>query len=683
MQVEQDIVPVIKDVKTLKKYLRPLYIINDFQSSYNTYENFIYSIRNIVRACFVRSKECREYPVKFKFYRDTKETYTMELRHFLYNIYLWFPFCVLNDVEVLDKSFILDKKDIPHLDDYINEKIISCLRSYNVKQRIINRNVSVVNKLIRSISLDFSDLMNLTFSDVDFFIMWENPEYRKLMEYQSPPGAQPMEIEQKLNQYQEKLIELLRNDMDNPLGQIIRAGTGLKHKQLVEMLIALSMKPTLDGEVMPYSIDNSSLVGGLDRASYMFIDATAARIPLIMNATKMGDAGYFGISLNKLIMTLRLSKGTTFCDSQHLIPYEIKSKKHLKILVGKYYMLDPDDYDYEILKKEDTDLIGKTIYARSAATCNCSKNTVCASCIGVNTALLYDIWNGIGSFFTMEVTKQFEQNILSAKHILTTDSEKIEFTKEFYEHFKLSANEISLLVDEEEPRDHLAIHVNLDDISKIEEYDNDSTFNTFIKTGMFQLVNMESGEATDISIKNEKELYIVTETTAILRENNGYLKLKDIDEDFPIFSVRIANNELTKPLYNLRNLLNREDRGFEVTIENMSQSLLDIFVQANFGVPIIAAEMILNRLIRSEDNIYHRPNFARKRMPKYHVHTLSAMLKNNPSALLGMAYANLKEQMMDENLEKRTEPSYIDVAYQEKISMLPLKRYKNKRIEGF
>lgn len=679
---ERDLVPKIPDVKTLKEYVQPIYIINDYQTTYDIYEKFLRSIRNITCACFVR-KKCREYPIKYKFYRDEKETHTMQLRHFLYHCYLWYPFCELSDIKVLDLSFVLEAKDTMNLDDYINEKIIRCLRSYNVKQRIINKNISMVNKLIRSISLDFSDLMNLTFSDVTFFEMWDNPEYRELMQYTSPEGAQPIEIERKLGEYEDRLISLLRADKNNPIGEIIRAGTGLKHKQLVEMLIALAMKPTLDGEVMAYSIDNSSVIGGLDRASYMYIDATAARIPLIMNATKMGDAGYFGINLNKLIMTLQLSKKKTFCNTKHLVPYIIRTKKHLKVLVGKYYKMDPDDYDYQVLTKHDDHMIGKTIYVRSAATCNCGENHICASCIGVNASLLFDIAHGIGAFFTEEVTKRFEQNILSSKHILTTDSEKIEFTKEFYQHFKLIANEISMVIEDGEDISHLAIHVDLADVAKVEEYDDDSTYNTYIKSGTFQIVNLETGEAVDIGIKNGKEIFIVGDIAPILRANNGYLNLKEIGEESPIFAVRISNNELTKPLYELKALLNREEKDFDVTIESISQKLLDNFVQADFGVPIIAAELILNRLIRKENDVMRRPNFAKPKMPKYKVYTLSKCLEHNASPLLGLVYENLKRQVMNDDLERRTSTSYIDVIFKEQIDMKPLKKYKDLNIEGF
>lgn len=607
--------------------------------------------------------------------------HTVQLRKFLYNTYLWYPFCELNDIRVLDESFILNEKDIPHLSDYMNDKIIRSLRIHGVKQKIINRTTSTVNHYLRSISLDFSDLMNLTFSDVDFFRMWEDPEYRELMSYKSPEGAQPAEIEEKINSYQERFINKLKSDMNNPLGQILRSGTGLKEKQLVEMFIAQGMKPSLNNEVMPYSIDNSGIIGGLDRPSYMYIDGIAARTPLILNATKMGDAGYFGLNLNKLIMTVSLSKKVTMCDSEHLIPYTIRSNKHLRLLIGKYYKKSLSDDDYMILKNDDTNLIGSTIYCRSAITCSCSENKVCSSCIGANASLLFDISSGIGAFFTEEVTKRFEQDILSSKHILSTDSERVEFSETFYKHFSLNANEVNILLKDKTDVDDFAIYVDLNNISKVEEYDNDSTYNTYIKNGTFQVVNTNTGEVVDVSIKNDKELFIVSDAMNTLKENKGYIYFKDMSEDDPIFAVTILNNALTKPLYDLKHLLNREEKDMDVvTVETVAQKMLDIFVEARFGVPIVASELIINRLTRKKNDVMKRPDFSEKKMPEYKIYTLSKVLEHNSSPLLGLAFENLKRQMMNDDLERRTSPSYIDAVYKEKIDMKPLKKYSVKEL---
>ena len=91
MVKELNDVVAIKDTKELKKFLKPLYIIDNYTITAKDYIYFQESIYNIIKGC-IEHKECREYPVKFKFYTKDTKTYTLQLRHFLVNVFLWYPF---------------------------------------------------------------------------------------------------------------------------------------------------------------------------------------------------------------------------------------------------------------------------------------------------------------------------------------------------------------------------------------------------------------------------------------------------------------------------------------------------------------------------------------------------------------------------------------------------------------
>lgn len=283
-------VPEVHSKKDIKPYLKPMYIIEDYLNDDSRYGDLEQCIRNVLRGSF-HIKECREYPIEFKFYRKDKISYKLQLRRFLYNLYVWRPFCILNELHILDDSFILNEEEIPNITDFLNDKILKTLQDYNIDQVIINESISNVLYNLRSISLDFSDIMNLTFSDHDFIEMMNDSEYKEIMELSIPEDMQPIEVERLLSQYQKRLIKKLKSDKENPVGIMLRAGTGIKEKQLAEYMIALGLKPTLTGEVMPIPIESSSLLGGLNRPSYQYIDAIAARKPLIMNKKSMGNAG--------------------------------------------------------------------------------------------------------------------------------------------------------------------------------------------------------------------------------------------------------------------------------------------------------------------------------------------------------------------------------------------------------
>ena len=80
-------VPEITNKKDMKKFLKPIYIIEDYLLDESRYGDLEQTIRNLLRGCF-HIKECREYPIEFKFYRKDKETHKLQIRRFLYNLYI-------------------------------------------------------------------------------------------------------------------------------------------------------------------------------------------------------------------------------------------------------------------------------------------------------------------------------------------------------------------------------------------------------------------------------------------------------------------------------------------------------------------------------------------------------------------------------------------------------------------
>ena len=97
-------VPVISNAKELSQYLKPLYIIDNVLKSSEDYNYFQECTYNIIKGCF-EHKECREYPVKFKFYATDKKTHTVEFRHFIVNMFAWSPFVNLYGIPgILDED---------------------------------------------------------------------------------------------------------------------------------------------------------------------------------------------------------------------------------------------------------------------------------------------------------------------------------------------------------------------------------------------------------------------------------------------------------------------------------------------------------------------------------------------------------------------------------------------------
>lgn len=273
----------IHSVDELEYFLKPIYIIDDYTIDYDTYNSFMNNILNIVRGSYP-IYECRTYPVKFKFSVTDKDTYELELRRFLINVILWYPFVELHGLLTIDKSFILscDKNGIP-INEYINNKLIKILREYQVKPTKTDHIISDVLHNLRSISIDFSLILGLNFSAKTFIDMYKNPEIKEIMEVTFDESMQPHEIEKKLQELQDRQIDIYKSIPDNPIGVILSSKTGIKTKQLTEFSISIGLKPSIEGVTIPKPIENSTLIKGLDRPSYLYIDATGARKSLVMN----------------------------------------------------------------------------------------------------------------------------------------------------------------------------------------------------------------------------------------------------------------------------------------------------------------------------------------------------------------------------------------------------------------
>lgn len=674
-------VPVIHNREELAQWLRPLYIIDDILVDDDTYNNMRSCILNLVRGSFT-IRACREYPIKFKFNKKDKEEYQLELRDFLINLILFEPFIELYGLNVLDKSYIFDcKTGIPNIENYINNKIILTLKDYQVKNTYLNIRISNVIYNLRMISVDFSQILGLNFNIFTFADMYSsNTEIRDIMETKFDESLQPYEIEAQLKELQNREMQIYKDLTDNELGAILRSATGVKPKQFTEFTIAGGLKPTIDGYTIPEVIQNSILIGGLDRPSYFYIDAGGANKSLIMNKRVMGSAGYFGKLVSLLTRTLSMDTEISDCGNPHLIEIELKTNTHLKRCDGKYFKVNKDDIDYSVLNYEKhKHLVGKKIYIRSAITCGLG-NHVCAKCIGIQALTNADIANGVSTFYSEEVTKVVEQNILSTKHLLETFSEIIKFNDNFYKFFTLIGGEIMPVLqveDEDKDIDDYAIYINPDDINKVDEYEDDSLFNNFLPDAKFVIRNINNPKEEDIPIELEdKELFISKDVMKDIYKNNGYIYFSELNEDMKLFEINIQNKELTKPLYDLMDLINKKKDNDNETIDTMLQQFLDLMVTAKISASIVAGEVIINRLIKDVNDPYVRPDFSQEIMPKYQIKTVKNALTKNKSPLIGLSSENLKKQLLDDELyTTRYEESYVDPLFKETISMKRLKGY--------
>lgn len=231
----------------------------------------------------------RKRPMHYKFHQDKKEKIkVMQLNHLISNLIFWRPLLDVDRWDVLDESWIFDfsKFNANTLMDYINDKLLPV---YDMDFASRNAMVDEIYHHIISISHAFCMLMGMGISLYDLHqAEIRNPEIAHLMRDSVDQSLEPHEIEEELNRRNKRLIELLKTDpIINDYKPFFASGTGLKEAQFREYIVRIGFKADINGNTVPIFIDNNFLLHGLQKPSYLYLNAISGRKALILS--KLSD----------------------------------------------------------------------------------------------------------------------------------------------------------------------------------------------------------------------------------------------------------------------------------------------------------------------------------------------------------------------------------------------------------
>lgn len=614
----------------------------------------------------------RKFPVKVTFNKNSEnEVIVMEIRHLLINMIFLRAFIEL-DVDVdLDNSYLFDARKMSNkeIKKYIDNKIIiPFIDIFTETEELFMKLNNVLHNIIYrlcKIPRDFNPLIGATINLEDSFIKLsnENKRFDEIIRTEIPETMQPKEIEDMLDNLMEEEIEIMKNT-PNCLQDVLIAGTGIKSQQLREFSISGGMKSDLLGNTIPIPINSNFIVGGLDNITNYYLDAQASRKPLIANKEKMGNSGHLSLLLKLSCVGTYISKTTKDCHTPHTVKLFIENKKFLEKCVGRYYR-EPGKRNFKLLKKTDEHLIGKTLLFRDPSTCAC-KDGICHTCYGSMAKI--NLGMDVGILAATIISRPLGQNILSTKHLNTTVSKSIEFCDLFNMFFKLDANQVKLLNDNESDVNLEEYELYLDNIIQLDEMSDIENFNKFIP--FIKVRNIKNHDECYEIVENEmKELFIHPELDEILKSDeiestdNGYIIPFNKIDDIYLFTINIKNNELTKPLKDLDNLLKGSYFGdINITIDQMEQKFIELMIESNIDVTSIHAASMLRNLVRNRNNYLERPDFN-KLFVDYVVLGYPESLANNPSITTSLAYDYLKRQLITYSTYEKNMGSPLDVLF--------------------
>lgn len=611
----------------------------------------------------------------------------MPLTHYVINLIMWRP-CIKLNIQ-WDESFVFDCSNITQsvIKDYLDNVYI---RPYRMKVddiRTLNLEMAKVIEKLKLFCEDFGVILGITYNFYQLHeLVKNNPRALELFNTKIPDGLQQSEIEDFAKEKLNELVDILKQS-DTGFAPLLNSGAGINIGQLQELMVVIANKPDLNGNTYPVPINTNIMFGGLDKPSHYALDSSAGKKAMIMNKKYTGNSGYFARKLNLLNSDTVLDQHTEDCGTKHLLPIKVVNKEILKRLEGRYYKSSKKSIILKVVKITDTFLIGKTIYLRSPIYCLGDK--ICKKCYGE----LYNINReiNIGMIAATIINSRFTQNILSSKHLLKTKSMTITFDGKFYDYLSLTSNEISkkdVVINEKD----LYIHIKMSDIETdlMDEYD-------------------ENDESVPLSIAEEvtcEKIYICSEVNGYInkllkvKENNSmslkcteYMRklinkydrkngiimipLDQIDEDEVLFSIDVANHELTKTLNAVKNLLEKKEHLGCKSIREMAQKFNELLIDGKIYSHSVHAEIICRNLLRSTTDILERPDFSEKN-PKYQILTLQKALMTNPSPIISLSYERLDAQLKTALTYRKFKPSILD-----KLFMAKYKEFYNTQIEDY
>lgn len=243
--------------------------------------------------------------------------------------------------------------------------------------------------------------------------------------------------------------------------------------------------------------------------------------------------------------------------------------------------------------------------------------------------------------------------MLSAKHLLSTKTDKVEWGEDFENAFSVNMN---------------VIYFNENDVTisfkkpTLEEFDEDEN--------SYWTENIDitfAGSKKAISYSSPVKLFINKKLLTSERLNDDdecvSINSKSIDEEEFIFKYQAKNNELTKSLQQILDLI--ESNG-HLGIDNYSEfvnKFNDLLIEndMNGGISSVQIEMITSVLIRDAEN-NKRLDFSNNNLVDYTINRVSKSVLTAPLAV-SLSFERINDQLVDLNTYSKDEVSLMDYLF--------------------
>jgi len=408
----------------------------------------------------------------------------------------------------------------------------------------------------------------------------------------------------------------------------------------------------MTGEVIPVTI-NDNFLRGLSNLESYYINASGTKKALTTNNKYTKRSGYLTRKLELSNIDNYHDNSIFDCGTKHFVKFKVDSPRKFNQILGRhYYDLDENmekisDELKTVTKNSEEELLGKTIGLRSPVTC-CGKH-ICATCYGRElSAVNKDINTGLSG--TLKLTEPLTQRLLSAKHLLSTKTNKIDWGSEFFEFFTVNMDAV-----------YIAENIDCSISFKkptTEEYDEDE--DAYYTTNISILL---AGNKKAIEYTSPVKLFINNKflPTEKMKDDDDSITIqsKSINEDEYLFKYQTKNNELTKSLQQILDLIENTDHLGITDYSDFINKFDDLLIENDLDyINSIHIEMISSILIRNAET-GERLDFSKKDLDDYKIVRVSNAIMDAPLAV-SLSFERLNDQLINLDTYEKNEISMMD-----------------------
>ena len=458
-----------------------------------------------------------------------------------------------------------------------NNKYINQIMNLSDDEEFRNSIAVYVSESFLRVAQFLENVVSYDISYFDIFEMCEKDPVAERIIIDGPTVSNlnsPWEISEIKKETLKELKEIVERNKIEPYYSFIKSQSSMRIPQFTDCLGIIGANPNED-TVIPYLVPES-WCRGIQHPTSFLVQAKTARVAKIMEKCKISSTG------SALKDDMFVNKGLMVkdgdCGTKHFLKMLINDEQDLKTLKGMNYTLVENSGNFKKISLEDTDLIGKTIFLRSPATCAMlDANHLCSECCGVPIRKKFDI----GLDCTMKITGEAGQIVLSAKHINILIAMK-HIKDEFLKYIK-NTIENKLLVSDAVANIYF-MHPKVNDARTVAET---STIEVELTNG--KLVHIEIIDTTVSTYPNN------------LDENGRVIHLDDI-------SITNKNRSKSKLFYIIKRLIGSENK---LSYEEIVSQLYSACRETYHGVQIFT---FISQHLRDPNNIYKRFDFRDARL---------------------------------------------------------------------